>query len=80
MHRVRRLDSVDWIELDVALREMIEETCAAAEQDRHQVDPDLVGEAGCEYLLDEVGATHDRDVAATGGGLGLLQGAFRCLR
>jgi hypothetical protein len=46
------------------------------EQDGHEVDPDLVDQAGRKVLPAEVGAAHDGHVLVAGGGSGLLERAL----
>src|SRR5712692_11835722 len=58
------------LEVDGLRAEVVEEAQAAAEEDGHEVEVELVGEAGLEDLAGETGAADDGDVFGAGGGLG----------
>src|SRR5215469_9273658 len=60
-------DHVEDFQLDVAAADVLEQAGAGAQQDRDQVDADLVDEAGPQQLLTDAGA-EDVDILAAGGG------------
>jgi hypothetical protein len=64
-------DDARAVEPDRCVRQVVQVADAAAEQDRHQVDTELVNQAGVETPLGEVGAAERHDlVACMGLGLG----------
>jgi hypothetical protein len=63
----------DRLELDLLVADLIEHPLAASEQHRHQVDRDLVDQAGPDELAAQVGAAHHRDCLLAGGLHRLLQ-------
>ena len=68
-------DHADELELDVVGAEVLEQPPSLAQQDRDQVDLQLVEHAGAQERLREVGAV-DHDVLVAGGLLGLPHGAL----
>ena len=63
----------DGIESALEQARAVEQPRAAAEQQRHNVQVQLVEQAGREVLLHDVGAAAERDVPAAGGREGLLE-------
>src|SRR6266542_2828115 len=75
--RLRLLDNAGGLEPDVPAG-VVEQPRARAEQDRNEVDPDLVHEAGAQQLSADAGAEHVDVLLAGdrgGGGHGLLRTA-----
>jgi hypothetical protein len=69
--RADPLDDARAVEPDRCVRHVVQVADPAAEQDRHQVDTDLVDQAGVETPLGEVGAAERHDpFACMGLGLG----------
>src|SRR5215468_2381195 len=71
-------DHVEDFQLDVVAADVLEQAGAGAQQDRDQVDADLVDEAGPQQLLTDAGA-EDVDILAAGGGCCAGQGFARAL-
>src|SRR5215475_8841226 len=71
-------DHVEDFQLDVVAADVLEQAGADAQQDRDQVDADLVDEAGPQQLLTDAGA-EDVDILAAGGGCCAGQGFARAL-
>src|SRR5262249_48000972 len=69
-------DHVEDFQLDVVAADVLEQAGAGAQQDRDQVDADLVDEAGPQQLLTDAGA-EDVDILAAGGGCCAGQGFAR---
>ena len=60
-----RADDAGLLELDAP--DVLEEPRAGAEQDRRDVDLELVEQPGAEVLLRDLGAARDLDVLVAGG-------------
>lgn len=58
----------------------VKQASATAEQDRDEVQADLLDQSRVQALADDVGATHDRDVIVAGSGTSLIEGARDALR
>src|SRR5262245_61510759 len=71
-------DHVEDFQLDVVAADVLEQAGAGAQQDRDQVDADLIDEAGPQQLLADAGA-EDVDILAAGGGCCAGQGFARAL-
>jgi hypothetical protein len=52
----RRVDDLRAFELDMRVAEVLEQPGAPAEQQRYEMDVDLVEQSGGEHLLGDVGA------------------------
>ena len=71
MCRVRCVDHLERLELDVPAVDVLKHASARTEQHRHQVDADLIDEPGSKILLTNARATHHADVLVVAGGLRL---------
>src|SRR5215211_9179668 len=78
MRHPSALDHPRALQVDRPGAEVVEQADAAPEQDRHQVDVDLVQESCPEALLHDAGGAH-ADVLVAGNRLRLLQGAFEAV-
>src|SRR3982074_133030 len=69
-------DDLNRLEMDVTGAQFVEHSGAAIEQDRDEVDRDLVDETRGDVLPADGSPAHDRHVAVAGGGLRLLERAL----
>jgi hypothetical protein len=79
--QVRDSDALDDLRVTEDARcavEVVEESDSGAEQDRGDVDVELVDQSSIQQLLNGVGAMH-RDGPVTGGSLGLGDGALEAV-
>ena len=67
----RRLDRADLLEVEVA--DILEEPRSGAEQDRDQVQLELINQPGGQVLLNGAGASSQQYIPAIRGLLGLLE-------
>ena len=75
MRDPRRLDHAELLELQIRTHS-VEEARAAAQEDRRDVQLQLVDQPGCQVLVDDVGAAADEDVLVAGGLPRPLQGGL----
>src|SRR5262245_55382382 len=71
--RGRRLDRPDSLQFDPLAGDALEEADTVTQQDRHQVDLELIEQTGLEALADNGGASPDANVLIAGGGPRTLQ-------
>src|SRR5215217_1853091 len=76
MGHPRALDHPRALQVDRPGAEVVEQADAAPEQDRHQVEVDLVQESRSDALLHDARGPHT-DVLVPGDRLRLLEGAFQ---
>jgi hypothetical protein len=69
----RRLDRADLLEVEVA--DILKEPRAGTEQDRDQVQLELINQPGGQVLLDGAGASSQQHISATRGLLGCSSAA-----
>ena len=74
MRHSRGADHSRALELDVLRTHPLEQAGPVAEQDGHQMDPQLVNQSGSDELSDDVRATQHDHVPVTRGRLGPLKG------
>ena len=74
-----RLDGAELFQSQAGA-DVVEQASAAAEQDRDDVQLDLVDEAFGQVLTDHLGAAADEDVLAAGGPAGLARAPIRSRR
>ena len=60
--------------LDLQIADVLEQPLAVAEQDRRDMEPELIDQAGGEVLLDDAGSSTQQDVLVTGDPPRLLEG------
>jgi hypothetical protein len=69
-----RLDRTHLLDLEVA--DVLEQPLTVPEQDRDEVQLELIDQSGGKVLLDDAGAPAEQHVPAVGGLLGLLEGGL----
>jgi hypothetical protein len=69
-----RLDRAHLLDLEVA--DVLEQPLAVPEQDRDEVQLELVDQPGGQVLLDHAGASSEQHIPAARGLLGLLEGGL----
>ena len=79
MRHSSALDHPRALQVDRPSAEVVEQADAAPEQDRHQIEMDLVQEPRSDALLHDAGRAH-ADVLIAGNRLGLLKGALKSRR
>ena len=71
MGRSGRRDDLDRLELRVA--DVLQQPLPGPQDDRHDMEVELVEEASREVLIDRAGTASDLDVLVAGGRAGLLE-------
>jgi hypothetical protein len=75
MRHTRRVHDAEFAQGDSLRAEVVEEADAGTEQDRHDVELDLVEQAGTAVP----GGVHQAEVSVAGGGARLSHGAFQAV-